>query len=119
MEAAMKRGRMMTKATPLLIGIGLFLSACAVEPDYSDYGAPDYAYTDPIYGSLDFDYGGWGGGWGGFRHFDHDHGFHGGHDHGGFGHGFGHAGFGGGHGGGHGGGFGGGGHGGGGGGGHR
>jgi hypothetical protein len=102
MEAAMKRGRMMTKATPLLIGIGLFLSACAVEPDYSDYGAPDYAYTDPVYGSLDFDYGGWGGGWGGFRHFDHDHG------HDGFGHGFGHAGFGGGHGGGHGGGFGGG-----------
>jgi hypothetical protein len=102
MEAAMKRGRMMTKATPLLIGIGLFLSACAVEPDYSDYGAPDYAYTDPIYGSLDFDYGGWGGhGW------DHGHGFHGGHG------GFGHAGFGG-----HGGGFGGGGHGGG-GGGHR
>jgi len=102
MEAAMKRGRMMTKATPLLIGIGLFLSACAVEPDYSDYGAPDYAYTDPIYGSLDFDYGGWGGhGW------DHGHGFHGGHG------GFGHAGFGG-----HGGGFGGGGHGGGFGGGH-
>src|SRR5260370_34685807 len=61
MEGGRKRGRMMAKATPLLIGIGLFLSACAVEPDYSDYGAPDYAYTDPIYGSLDFDYGGWGG----------------------------------------------------------
>jgi hypothetical protein len=113
MEAAMKRGRMMTKATPLLIGIGLFLSACAVEPDYSDYGAPDYAYTDPVYGSLDFDYGGWGGGWGGHG-WDHGHGFHGGHG------GFGHAGFGG-HGGGvggHGGGFAAGGHGGG-GGGHR
>src|SRR5260370_10534677 len=60
MEAAMNRGRMMTKAIPLLISIGLFLSACAAEPDY---GAPAYAYSDPIYGSLDFDYGGWGGGW--------------------------------------------------------
>jgi hypothetical protein len=98
MEAAMSRGRMMTKVTPLLIGIGLFFSACAVEPDY---GAPSYAYTDPAYGSLDFDYGGWGGGWHhgwGHGHFDRDHGFHGG-----FGHGFGHAGFSG-HGGGHGGG---------------
>jgi hypothetical protein len=80
----------MTNATPILIGIGLLLSACAVEPDY---GAPDYAYTDPVYGSLDFDYGGWGG-WGGWHHgwdhgnFDHGHGFHGG-----IGHGFGHAGF--------------------------
>src|SRR6266851_5098537 len=102
MEAAMNRGRIMTKAIPLLIGTGLFLSACAAEPDY---GAPDYAYTDPIYGSLDFE----DGGFGHFRHFDHDHG--------GFGHGFaGHAGFGGHGGGGHGGG-GGGGHGGGGGGG--
>ena len=57
----MNRGRMMTKTIPLLISIGLFLSACAVEPDY---GAPAYAYSDPIYGSLDFDYGGWGRGWG-------------------------------------------------------
>jgi hypothetical protein len=104
MEAAMSRGRMMTKVTPLLIGVGLFLSACAVEPDY---GAPGYAYTDPVYGSVDFDYGGWGGGWGhgwGHGHFDHDHGFHGG-----SGRGFGHAGFAG-HGGGHGGGHAGGGH---------
>ncbi len=105
----MNRGRIMTKAIPLLIGSGLFLSACAAEPDY---GAPDYAYTDPIYGSLDFE----DGGFGHFRHFDHDHGFHDGfghgdHDHGGFGHGFaGHAGFGGHGGGGHGGGGGGGGH---------
>jgi hypothetical protein len=61
MEAAVNRGRVTTKAIPLLIGIGLFLSACAVEPDY---GAPAYTYdgyADPIYGSLDFDYGGWGG----------------------------------------------------------
>lgn len=100
----MSRGRTM-KATTLLIGIGLLLSACAVEPGY---GVPSYAYTDPVYGSVDFDYGdGWGGGWGGWHHgwahghFDHDHGFHGG-----IGHGFGHAGFSGhgGHGGGHGGG---------------
>jgi hypothetical protein len=93
----MTRDRTMTKATPLLIGIGLFLSACAVEPGY---GAPDYAYSDPVYGSVDFDSGGWGGwhhGWD-HGHFDHDHGFDGG-----FGHGFGHAGFSG-HGGGHGGG---------------
>ena len=77
----MNRGRMMTKAIPLLIGTGLFLSACAVEPNY---GAPDYAYPGPIYGSLDFDDGG-------FGHFHHDHGFHDG-----FVHGFaGHAGFGG------------------------
>ena len=86
---------MMTKAMSLLIGTGLVLSACAVEPDY---GAPNYAYTDPVYGSLDFDYGGWGSGW--HHSWDHGHGdFHG--AHGAWGHGFaGHAGFGGGHGGG-------------------
>jgi hypothetical protein len=89
MEAAMNRGRMVTKAIPLLIGIGLFLSACAVEPDY---GAPAYAYDDPIYGSLDFDYGGWGGGW--HHGWDHGHGELGHEAHGGWGHGFaGHAGF--------------------------
>jgi hypothetical protein len=90
MEAAMNRGRMITKAIPLLFGSGFFLSACAVEPDY---GAPDYAYTDPVYGSLDFDYGGWGG-WG--HGWDHGHGDYGHEAHGGFGRGFaGHAGFGG------------------------
>jgi hypothetical protein len=91
MEAAMNRGRMMTKTIPLLISIGLFLSACAVEPDY---GAPAYAYSDPIYGSLDFDYGGWGGGW--HHGWDHGHGDYGHAARGGWGHGFaGHAGFGG------------------------
>ena len=74
----MNRYRTVTKALPLLIGIGLFLSACAAEPDY---GAPGYAYNDPIYAGLDFDDGGWGG-WG--HGWDHGHG-----DHGGWGHGFG------------------------------
>jgi hypothetical protein len=80
-EATMKRGRILTRALPLLIGIGLFLSACAVQPGGYVYdGYPSY----PVYGAFDFDYGGWGGwhhGW------DHSH-----WNHGGFG---GHAGFGG------------------------
>lgn len=59
-----------TMAIPLLIGTGLFLSACAVE---SDYDASAYAYDYAPYGSLDFDYGG---GW------DRGHDFHGGGDHG-------------------------------------
>jgi hypothetical protein len=103
MEAAMNRGRLMTKTIPLLLGIGLAVSACAVEPDY---GSPAYgAYPEPVYGSLDFDYGGWGG-WGGGHHgWDHGHGDHGHVAHAGFGHGFaGHGGFGGHGGGGHGGG---------------
>ena len=59
----MNHGRVMTKAMPLLIGIGLFLSACAAE---SDYGAPAYAEFD--YGDYG-DYGGWHHGWGhGFGH---------------------------------------------------
>jgi hypothetical protein len=109
----MNGGRTVTKAIPLLIGIGLILSACAVGPDD---GAPAYTYgeyADPIYGSVDFDYGGWGhGGW--HHGWDHGHEDHGGH---GFAH---HASLGGHGGGGHvgGGGHGGGGHGGG-GGGHR
>ena len=86
----MNRSRIVMKAIPLLIGIGLFLSACTVEPDY---GAPAYVDSDPIYGSLDFDYGGWGGwhhGW------DHGHGDYGHAARGGWGHGFArHAGFGG------------------------
>jgi hypothetical protein len=83
-EATMKRGRIMTKAVLLLIIIGLSLSACAVQPGgYVYEGYPSY----PVYGSFDFDYGGWGGwhhGW------DHSH-----WDHGGWGHGFAHAGVGG------------------------
>ena len=96
----MNRGRLMTKTIPLLLGIGLAVSACAVEPDY---GSPAYgAYPEPVYGSLDFDYGGWGGGHHGW---DHGHGDHGHVAHAGFGHGFaGHGGFGGHGGGGHGGG---------------
>jgi hypothetical protein len=91
----MSHSKTMTTAAPLLIGLGLFLSACAARPDY---GAPPYAYgySDPypVAGTLDFDYGGWGG-WGGWHHgWDHGH-----WDHGGVGHGFagaGHGGFGGG-----------------------
>src|SRR6267142_2068913 len=96
----MKRGRIMTRAIPLLIVIGLFLSACAVQPGGSVYdGYPSY----PVYGSFDFDYGGWGGGHHGWDHSHWDHGGWG-HSfaHGGWGHGFAHGG--GGHGGGHGGG---------------
>jgi hypothetical protein len=86
-----------------LIGIGLFLSACAVEPEY---GPPAYGYDgyadDPIYGSLFFDDGGWDGGHHGWDHRHEDHGGHGFAHHaglGGHGGGGGHAG-GGGHGGG-------------------
>jgi hypothetical protein len=97
----MKRGRVITKALPLLLGVGLLLSACAVEPGYAAPAYP-YGYSDPYYGSLDL---GWGGGWGGWHHgWDHGHGYRGHMARGGVGHGFaGHAGFGG-HGGGHGGG---------------
>jgi hypothetical protein len=108
MEAAMNRGRLKTTAISLLTGIGIFLSACSVDAGYGA-PAPAYAYDDPIYGSLNFDYGGWGGwhhGWD-HGHWDHGHDDHGHFDHGGWGHGFaGHGGFGGhgghgGHGGGH------------------
>jgi hypothetical protein len=83
----------MTKVIPLLMGMGFLLGACTVDTGYAAPTYP-YAYGDPVYGSLDFDYGGWGG-W----HHDHGHWAHGG------GHGFaGHASAGGhgGHGGGHG-----------------
>jgi hypothetical protein len=73
--------------TALLAGIGLTLAACATAPasygyygpsGYDDYGVP------PIYGTVDFAYGG---GW----HHGWDHGWHnGGHFAHGFGHGFGH-----------------------------
>jgi hypothetical protein len=53
MEIAMKRGRTATMAIPLLIGIGLLLSACVASRDYS---TPVYSFGMP-YGSLDLD--GW------------------------------------------------------------
>jgi len=89
----MSRSRTVKKALPLLIGVGLLMSACAAEP-----GDPGYAY-DPYYASLDYDYGGgWAGGW--HHGWGPGHGDHGGFaDHGGGGdHGGGHAGGGGGHG---------------------
>ena len=49
MEPAMKRGRAATMAVPLLIGIGLLLSACVGSVDY---GTPVYGYGLP-YGSVD------------------------------------------------------------------
>src|SRR3989442_7997939 len=68
----MSRGRIFTRAIPLLVGIGLFLSGCAVRP---------VGYYDGFYY----------GGWGGWHHgWDHSH-----WDHGGWGHGFAHHGFGG------------------------
>src|SRR2546427_6063166 len=68
----MTRGRIFTRAIPLLVGIGLFLSGCAVRP---------VGYYDGFYY----------GGWGGWHHgWDHSH-----WDHGGWGHGFAHHGFGG------------------------
>src|SRR3982074_1160983 len=92
MEAAMKRSRVATTAIPLLIGIGLLLSACADRPGYRG------GYGDPAHGSVS------GGGWEGRHHgFFHGHfdgrrdfGHEGFEGHRGFGHGFtGHAGFGG------------------------
>ena len=79
----MSRSKMLKTALPLLIGVGLFVSACAAQP-----GDPGYNYA-----SLDYDYGGgWDGGWHhgwGVGHGDHggfvDH--HGGGDHDGGGHG--------------------------------
>jgi hypothetical protein len=106
-EATMNRGRILTRAIPLLIGIGFILSACAVQPGGYVYdGYPYYGYPSyPVYGSFDFDYGGWGGWHHGWDHSHWDHGgWHHGWDHGGWGHGFAHGGFGGHGGGGHGGG---------------
>jgi hypothetical protein len=53
MEAAMRRGRAATMVIPLLIGIGLLLSACV---GGRDYDTPVYSFGMP-YGSLDLD--GW------------------------------------------------------------
>jgi hypothetical protein len=101
-EAAMDRRRTMTRAMPFLIGANILLSSCTVVPDYR---APAYAYDNPIYGSVNLNYGFDYGGWGGWHHgWDHGPGDLGHGAHGGWGHGFaGHAGFGGhgGHGGGH------------------
>src|SRR3979490_2816772 len=59
MEAAMKRNRVATSAIPLLIGIGLLLSACAEGDGYR--GGPAYGYGYPAYGSF------YGGGWEGWH----------------------------------------------------
>ncbi len=69
--ASMTHGRTVTKAIPLLIGTSLFLSACAD----SEYGPSPSAYNEPVYGTVDFDYGGWGG-------WDGNHGWHGWRGHG-------------------------------------
>lgn len=74
--------RTITRAIPLLLSVGLALSACAAGPDYDAATYPGvysgyqgYPY-DPVYGSLGF-------GFGGFDHFHHDRDFghwHGDHD---------------------------------------
>jgi hypothetical protein len=80
MEAAMNRGKTMLKAIPLLIGMGLLLSACAADPGYDASAFVD-EYDYPAYGSLEYDYwGGWGGGdwhhrWN-HGHDDHGNSFH-------------------------------------------
>lgn len=73
----MNLNRTVTKALPLLLGVGLVLSACAAA---SGYGAAPYAYNgytgyydDPGYDSLDF-------GFGDFDHFRHDRDFDHGHE---------------------------------------
>jgi hypothetical protein len=82
----MNRGRLMARALPLLVGIGLFLAGCVAEP--AGYGG--YVY-DPLYGSVGVDVGGWGGWHHGWDHGHWDHGHWG---HAGWGHGFAHGGFG-------------------------
>ena len=83
----MNRVRIITRVIPLLIGISLSLSACAVQPGGYVYdGYPYYGYPDsPVYGSFDFDYGGWGGWHHGWDHSHWDHGGFGGHGFGGHG----------------------------------
>ena len=53
MEIAMKRGITATMAIPLLIGIGLLLSACVGSRDYD---TPVYSYGMP---NGSFDLAGW------------------------------------------------------------
>jgi len=73
--------------TALLAGIGLLLAACAATPASYGYYGPSgyYGYYGgpPVYGTVDFAYGG---GW----HHGWDHGWHPGHFAHGFGHGFAH-----------------------------
>lgn len=85
----MKRGRLLTRAT-LLVGIGLSLSHCAVEP--VGVGYYPAGYYDGFYGGWGY----WNHGWdhshwdhgGGGEHFAHDGGggHFGGGGHGGGGH---------------------------------
>ena len=96
----MSRDRMAT-TLPVLVGLGLLLSACAESVGYSApvsgyvdpaYDPAAYGYAYPAYDSLNVGWGGWHHGW--------DHGHWGGHTEvahvGGWGHGFaGHGGFGG------------------------
>ena len=77
----MDRRRTIAKVTPVLLSVGLALSACATAPDYGTAAYPGvysgyegYPY-DPAYGSLGFGFGGFDN----FRHdrdFHHDRGFH-------------------------------------------
>ncbi|HJY80811.1 MAG TPA: hypothetical protein VKK81_06980 [Candidatus Binatia bacterium] len=71
-EATTTRGRILTRAIPLLSGIGLFLSACLAQP--VRYGYHGYAY-DPFYRSFAFAYGRWHD-W--HHSWDHSHWDHGG-----------------------------------------
>ncbi len=76
----MNHSRTIAKAIPLLLSVGLALSACAPAPDYGmgaypsayngyydGYEGYPYGYA-PVDGSLGF-------GFGGFDHFHHDRGF--------------------------------------------
>lgn len=85
----MNRGKIALTVTPLLIGVGIALSACAADSDYAGnagYTGYTYDYNYPAYGSLDFDY--WGGCCGDHHGFgDHGSGDHGFGDHGFGGHG--------------------------------
>src|SRR5260370_32852574 len=53
-ETAMSHNRKIRIAIPLLIGIGLSMTACAVEPGGTDYASVGYA--TPYDGTLGFDY---------------------------------------------------------------
>src|SRR6266436_4313991 len=58
-EATMNHGRILTRTIPLLIGVGLALSACMAEPvGYGPvgYGDDGYAFDE----RYDWDHGGWG-----------------------------------------------------------
>jgi hypothetical protein len=57
-EVAISRGKILTKAIPVFVGIGLVLSARSAN---TDYGPPSYAYYDPIRGSSNPDFGYWDG----------------------------------------------------------